>query len=279
MFPVAALEYIIGGIGRRRSRVSEARSASPGLSAKEYRLKRKNFVHVRIRKLLAVIAYAFFASYFLQKARWLVWLGFMFWPVVLLSPVMLIVARWRARPTQSAGYLSAALIAALSGYELAFIRQLPGGNQQILSPGQIFGLVTYSVPVLILVFTIVVWLTSSQRLTNFSAAFCFGAAWLMLIGAILLGESYVFGSSAKACGGLGWGFYGIMISPLFLYSRPYAVGLTIGGITAFLGGGFLPRLIRVPPGRAIALFAILALIVATAGYVATPASRATCSPL
>lgn len=231
-----------------------------------------------IRKLLGVIAYAFFASYFLQKARWLVWLGFMFWPAVLLAPVILIVARWRARPAQFAGYLSAALIAALSGYELALIRQGPG-NQRILSQGHIFGLVTYSVPVLILVVTIVVWLTSSRRLTNTPATFYFGAAWLMLIGAILLGESYVFGSSAKACGGLGWGFYGIMISPLLLSSRPFAVGLTIGSTTAFLGGGFFPRLIRVPPGRAIALFAILALIVATAGYVVTPASRATCSPL
>ena len=233
---------------------------------------------VSVWRVFALVAYAFLASYVLQKLGWLPWLGFIFWPAVLLTPVVFCLARWRAHAPQFAGYLSAALVAALFGYALAFIPEIPS-NQRMLIPGQIAGLVSYSVPVLVLVTTIVVWLINSRRPANTSATFYFGAAWLMLVGVILLAESYVFGFSAKACGDLGWGVYGIMISPLFLASKPYAVGLTMGGTAAFLVGGTLPRVFRVTPGRAILLFVILATVVATVGYVATPVSHEPCSAL
>lgn len=105
------------------------------------------------------------------------------------------------------------------------------------------------------------------------------SASLVLIGAVLLAESYLFGFSAKACGDLGWGLYAVMISPLFLYYKAYVIGIAAGGIIAFCGGGVLSRLARIPTGRAIAVFIMLALIIATTGYWVTPVSHEACSAL
>ena len=134
----------------------------------------------------------------------------------------------------------------------------------------------YSFPILILTATIVLWLTDYRLSTNDSSVFSVEGACLALFGVLVSAECYAIGSVTRSCNDVG---FGVMYSSLILTSKPFSVFLTIGSAVALIGGGLLPRPIKLPRNRVIIVFAILACIAALTGFVTTPVSHQTCSPL
>jgi hypothetical protein len=233
---------------------------------------------VLLRSILIVAAYTLLVSYALERPGWLGWL-WVFWPAVVLAPVIFRLAKKRKPLSDYILYSAIGFLAGYVGFGLAMYQALPEAYRQ-LALWSTLGSAAYSAPVLAVVITVVVLVINrpSDALGSprSDKGFYFGAAWLMLMAVILIGEAYVFGMGAKSCGGFSWGILWIMYSPLFITSKPL---LAIAPVVAFCGGGLLPRFLTVTPSIAFGVFVLLGVAAAVLGVTLAPVSQQPCSPL
>lgn len=233
---------------------------------------------VLLRNILIVAAYTLLVSYALERPGWLGWL-WIFWPVIVLAPVIVCLAKKRKPLFDYIIYSAVGLLAGYAGFGLAMYQALQEPYRQLVLLSTL-GSAAYSAPVVALVITAVVLLTNRQKNALSGAkgdkAFYFGAAWLFLVAVILIGEASVFGMGARSCGGFSWGILWIMYSPLFIVVKPL---LAIAPVVAFCGGGLLPRFVTVEPRVALGIFVLLSIAAAVLGFALTPISQQPCSPL
>lgn len=239
---------------------------------------------MRMREIIAVVAYGFLAAFVLEIPGWLPWLGFAIWPVVLLAPVIYALVRYRRPLSHFVVYLSFGLLAELAGWTLALQWQLRNSSLssswRSVGVGSAVGVAVYSVPLLALIVTLVALFRSDWRESNKNTSFFNPAgAWLTLVAVFLLTEAFVFGASTKMCGGIDWGLYGIMFSPALLHFMAVRAGTALGIVTALLLGGFLPRFIKLQPKIAVPLFIAVAILVAGVGFAVTPVQDTPCQPV
>lgn len=238
---------------------------------------------MRAREFIGVIAYALVASFLLEKLRWLPWLTAI-WPAVLLLPVIYVLARYDRPLSHFVAYLSAGLVAALAGFWLALYAALRSTELHtsalLFAAISVFGEAAYSLPLLAVVVTVVFSMRRNHAEPNtIDRLFYPGAAWKMLVAAFVLLEAYVFGSFTKSCGGLGWGFYGIMFSPALLYSMAGRIGLAVGMVAALIVGGLLPRVLKLSSRTAVSWLVCATIVSLAAGYALTPLADAPCQPV
>lgn len=222
--------------------------------------------------LALAFIYALLATLAILKLHWLPWTGGVFFPATLLIPTVVLLAYFQ----YSVGYIVACSLAviagALAGYSIAPAGLYAGLG---LSP-QLLSILKNTLPLSIVIVTVAGFLRRGNlRAIQGSRKFDYSAGWLVTISGLIVLECYWFGAAAKACQGLEWGFYGMMMTWVFVVYKPV---VTLIPLALYVGGGFLYRQ-TMPRSKSLAIVALLMVAAAIIGVVITPVSKDPCSAL
>jgi hypothetical protein len=219
--------------------------------------------------------YALLTTFLLQLVTSAVWLGGVFFPVVLISPIIIVLMRRRSSIQNVVGYTLVGILGVYLGYALSALVTLQPPYRSFFWLS-IPELVLYDIPALALVLTIVALLANVHEPGPFrirSKTFSPAGAWLSILAAGLVAAGYMFGAGTHSCGSPMWGYYEVMLWPLVFFVRPASLAVPVA---AFIVGGLLPRYISFNQRITACIVALCVLAACLIGFIATAPSPQPC---
>jgi hypothetical protein len=222
--------------------------------------------------------YALLVAFILGLLHVTVWLGGIFFPVVLVLPIIVVLVRQSQPVLTIATYSLIGLLGVYAGDAVATSLAVQPASWPLEWISMV-GAAAYDLLALAVAITIAVLVAnvaSVKRTPLQGSGFSFFAAWIAFVAMGCVGAAYMFGTGVRSCGSANWGYLYVMYAPLLLYARPF---LMAAPLLAFACGGILPRYLSL--NRTVTTsFLLLAMFAAGlfAFFVTVPSAQP-CSPL